>query len=298
MVKWHFIIAAIIIYSPYVVCPVNASDKNMDANLEKSVGPASVKIKSGNVLIRIDGPKMWTISRIEYKDTLLGVEDSAYGTVFKFTDIGFIGTGHFLDRPDGKENVKQLDFYIDGKKIENPPEQLIAKNFKLHKQSTILDCNLDSTVELHHNFIYETAIINTAKKVPLDVMYNFMHAWIPTASDILAHSTTGQELKEKFDDVTRKEFVLKDLEWAAVYDVNSGKGAVSFILSKPQTGGGDLLIVSASKVYRKYYLMSFANQSIPPEFVGTYKMVTAFFEAPKDKWADMVRRVAEKLRKN
>jgi len=296
MGKWRLILAAIIITSPCV--SANAPDKNVDSNITKSIGPASVKVKSGDVLIRIDGPKMWTISRIEYKDTLLGVEDSAYGTVFKFTDIGFLGTGHFLDRPDGKENVKQLDFYADGKKLDNPPEQLNVKSFRLHKTSTILDCNLDSSVILHDNIICEIANINTTKKVSLDVTYNFMHAWIPCASNVLAYSRTGQELNEKFDNEGRKEFLLKDLQWAAVYDANSCKGAVSYLLAVPKQGGGDLLIVNAPNVYRKYYVMSFVNQPLEPGFNGIYKMVTAFFEAPEEKWTNEARRVAEKLRTN
>src|SRR4051812_8123033 len=45
------------------------------------VRPTSLTASVGDVLVRIDGPKLWTLSRIEYKQVILGVEDSAYGSV-------------------------------------------------------------------------------------------------------------------------------------------------------------------------------------------------------------------------
>ena len=273
----------------------NAS-MSADANKAVPIGPASVKASCGDVLVRIDGPKMWTISRIEYKGALLGIEESAYGTVFKFPNIGFLGTGHFLDRPDGREDVKKLEFYLDGKKMNLPAERVNGKEFKLHKVSRILECELDSIIELQNNRIYETAAIAANKQVPLDLVYNFMHAWTPSATGVLAHSRSGEELSTVFNDAGRKEYLLKNIEWAAVYDANSGKGAVSRLIAAPAVGDTDLLIVNAPKVYRKYYVMSFVNQTVSASFTGTYKMVTGFFEAPADKWQEVARKVAVELK--
>jgi len=292
-------ITAVLLFNVMVaILPVYALEKAVDSNSSGVIGPASVTVLCDNVLIRIDGPKMWTPSRIEYKGTLLGVEDSAYGTVFKFPEIGFIGTAHFLDRPDGREDVKKLEYFLDDKKLDLPGQNIKGNKFRLCKVSRILECGLDSVVELRNNCIYETTVITTGKQVPLELVYNFMHAWTPIATAVLAHSYDGNELDKTFDDAGRKEYLLKDLEWAAVYDANSCKGAVSYLITKPTVGGADFLIVNAPKVYRKYYVMSFVNQTVPAGFSGTYKMVTGFFEAPLDKWQEAARKVASELSRN
>src|SRR5882724_5039456 len=86
-------------------------------NERKALGPPALKISCGDVLLRIDGPLKWTINRIEYKGTPLAIENSAYGTVFLFPGIGFIGSGHLLDRKDGAEDVLGLEMYLDDKKL-------------------------------------------------------------------------------------------------------------------------------------------------------------------------------------
>ena len=86
--------------------------------------PTSLTAKVGDVLVRIDGPKLWTLSRIEYKGALLGVEDSAYGTVVNIRNVGNLGTAHFLDVPGHpgeveKEQVHELRFFIDGRQLRD-----------------------------------------------------------------------------------------------------------------------------------------------------------------------------------
>jgi hypothetical protein len=52
-----------------------ASQKEGRLDNVETTSPPSLKVTCDDVLIRIDGPKMWTLSRIEYKGTLLGIED-------------------------------------------------------------------------------------------------------------------------------------------------------------------------------------------------------------------------------
>src|SRR5215212_3429038 len=61
--------------------------------------PSSFTAIVGDLLVRIDGPKLWTLSRIEYKQTIMGVEDSAYGSVVTYPVGQHLGTAHFLDVP-------------------------------------------------------------------------------------------------------------------------------------------------------------------------------------------------------
>jgi hypothetical protein len=274
------------------------AEELMDANSLKTIWPESLKVTCGDVLVRIDGPKMWTLSRIEYKGTLLGVEDSAYGTVLNFTNIGFIGTAHKLDRPDGQEDVQSVEFYLDDKKVVPQQDSISGTSFKLIKKSRILNVAIENITELSNNRIYETAIVKAAEETQLKVAYHFMHAWTPTATAFLACSADGNELQDELmdsNDDKGKHYVVKDLAWIAVYDGPSGRGIVSCLLEKPAVGGANSLLVNAPAVYRKCYVMCFEDKSLPVGFDGKYEMVTGFFEAKPDKWQDVARKLSQDM---
>jgi hypothetical protein len=281
-----------VICSVVISLSAYAAGRDAEPNNMKTIGPPSVKVSCGDILIRIDGTKMWTIRRIEYKGTLLGIEDSEYGTVLTFPGIGHIGVGHTVDRPDGAEEVRVIEFYLDGKRIQNPPDAITGTNFRLVKKSHILNTNIENITEMRADRIYETAVLKTTKEVPLNQAYHFMHAWTPTATAFLAHAEDGKELEDVFGNDQRKEYGLGRIVWIAVYDVNSGKGAISYVIEKSAEGGADLLIVNAPGVYRKCYLRTFANKTVPADFNGRYRMVTRFFETPADKWQDAARKLA------
>ena len=96
--------------------------------------PASVTATIGNVTVRIDGPKLWTLSRIEYKGTILGVEDSAYGTVINIKDVGFIGTAHKEVEP---EDVTELDFFLNSRAHPFSNTDVRGESFRVERRSRI-----------------------------------------------------------------------------------------------------------------------------------------------------------------
>jgi hypothetical protein len=278
------------------LCDCMADDKSKkDAERELvNINASTLTIVCGDISLGISEWKMWTMNGIEYKGAKLATTDSSYGTVFGFPDIGWIGAAH---KDIEIEALRELTLYLDGKALTSLPARMQGESFKICKSSRIRDFALQSTVEIRNNRIHDTTVINTEKDVPLDVVYNAMYAWTPSATGVLARSHSGEELNALFDDAGRKEYSLKDLEWAAVYDSNSGKGAVSCLVDAPAIGGADLLIVNAPKVYRKYYLMSFAGQIVPAGFSGTYKMATGFFEAPAEQWQATARKRANEIRR-
>ena len=272
---------------------LNAADTRAE-----QLGPRSFKIQCGDVLIRIDGPKKWTLSRIEYKKTLLATEESAYGTVFQFPGIGLFGTGHILDVNDGAEDVEKLEFTVDGEPTNPAIEQMEGEKFRLHKVSRIRNFQLDSIIELHDNRLSEQVVIHTSKQIPLDLVYNFMHAWSPTATAFMSGKKGQPEIMgdlKDTNDVSGVQYINKLMDWVAVYDGPSRKGAVSYVLQAPETGTTTMFIKNCPKIYRKFYLMSFASQIVPADFTGTYKMVTAFFESEPNKWHDTARTLAHEL---
>ena len=116
--------------------------------------PTSLTASIGDLLVRIDGPKLWTLSRIEYKGTILGVEDSAYGTVVTFPGTKHLGTAHFLDVPGHPgeiemENVTDLRFYLDGQLLRNLTDtmSISGKSFRVERISKIRTFDLDSVLD-------------------------------------------------------------------------------------------------------------------------------------------------------
>jgi hypothetical protein len=259
-------------------------------------GPRSVLAACGDVAIRIDGPKLWTISRIDFRGVPLSTENSAYGTVLSFPGAGIIGSGH-LDK--GKEDVTRLEFLVDGKPVESPPERVNCRSFELKRRSRIREFALQGSVAVRQDRLYEQVTISSGAPVALDFLYNFMHAWLPTVSDFVAENEGSGIVRGHLPDeeqFQREFFVKQQLKWIAIYLQSLHKGAVSVLLERPAAGGAEALIWNVPPYYRKFYLKSFTGQTPPANFRGTYRMVTGFFDAQPDDWEAAARTLAEALR--
>jgi len=257
--------------------------------------PASVTATIGDVLVRIDGPKLWTLSRIEYQAAILGIEDSAYGTVINIKDVGFIGTAH---REVEAEEVTDLRFFLDDQPLQFSETDVSGKSFKVQRKSRIRSFHLDSLLELRDNRLYQSVRLRTASAVELKVMYPFMYAWTPTATAFLYGADDGTRVEGKFLGVTAKlkQFDQDGMNWLAVYDRPSGKGVVSRVLARPKVGDSGMRIVDAPGVYRKFYIMCFAEDKVPAGFDETYRIVTGYFESEQATWKMSANKLAEELR--
>jgi hypothetical protein len=168
-----------------------------------------ITVHAGDVSLLLRQTSQWTPGRIDYRKIPMTTERSFYGTVFMFPEIGFIGTGHLENEP---ENLQSLHFFVDGKEIKTPGETIEAdQSFKFHRTSKIRDFDLETTIEIHDNKLYETATIHAHKDVPLKLVYHFMHAWKPEISEFCTH-VGGQTVSGKLNDLEenhRKFFINK-----------------------------------------------------------------------------------------
>ena len=260
--------------------------------------PTSLTATVGDVLVRIDGPKLWTLSRIEHAGALLGIEDSAYGTVVNIRDVGFIGTAHKEVEP---EQVTDIKFFVDGRLLESFTDQMQVhgKNFRLSRESKIRSLHLQSELQVADDQILQSVRITSDTAVDLKVMYPFMYAWTPTATNFAFGSDDGEELAgELLREKTEKPryIIEKTARWAAVYEPASQQGTISCIVGMPHKVEGWLMLADAPEVYRKLYLVCFSEEKLPSGFDGTFKMVTGFFSAEQDRWKDAARKKAEKFK--
>lgn len=276
-------------------------------NAEKSKAsegdrPASVTAHIGDVTVRIDGPKLWTLSRIEYKHALLGVEHSAYGTVLNLKDVGFIGTAH---KEVESEDVTDLRFFLDEKYLPSPPTVVQGNSFKVKRKSRIRSFQLDSLLEVSNDRISQSVRLQTKAAVKMKVIYPFMYAWTPTATNYLFGADSGLQTEGQFSpqDAEQSQVTQSQMNWLAVYDKPSGKGMVSRLLTQHKVGQNEvrsaqMLIVDSPKVYRKFYIMCFSNEEVPAGFDETYRIVTSFFEADEASWKLAANKLAQSLKQS
>jgi hypothetical protein len=265
-----------------------------------NLGPdhKDITVRCGELTLLLRQASQWTPGRIDFRGRPMTTERSAYGTVFNFPGTGFIGTGHLENEP---EPLESLAFFLDGKEIQAPARELAGNRFELSRVSNLRSCRLACRIELKDNRLLETSTVQTTAAVPLNLVYHFMHAWRPAVSGFLAGRDSepepahGGELNDA--PATARQFVINQrVDWIAVYEPESGQFAVSRLLSAPEEGGHISMIWNVPGSYRKYYLKCFDKGTVPANFSGTWRMVTAFGAAGPEDWQGRARALAAALR--
>jgi hypothetical protein len=265
--------------------------------------PQEAVVTIGDVRTRIDGPKLWTMSGLEFQQQVVATEESAYGTVVTIRGAGHLGTAHFLLIPDKpgeveKENVKSLQFFLNDKLVAkfSPNMDLAGDSFRMERESTIRDLALKSTVSLREGILIETERWHALKPIDLKVSYPLMYAWTPAAT----HYAFGNDEGLQKDGVFRKEGksddggLEKNSRWMAVFNAANGKGSVLYLLQSPKDVETVLQWTDAPGVYRKLRVMTFVEKIVPEGFTGTYQSAVGFFTATEADWKKQaVKRAAE-----
>lgn len=260
--------------------------------------PQSLIATIGDVLVRIDGPKLWTLSRIEWRGTLMAVEDSCYGTTIMVPDIGPIGSGHHEIE---SENVVELNFFIDDQPLRSMAAtmNLRGARFRVSRKSTIRSLKLDSILEVHSDVIVQAVHITNERPIELNALYPLMYAWTPRASVYLFGCDNGQEVEGRFltEPQDKAQYTFqRGARWAAVYDADAGIGSVSYVLAEADSGDRLFLLSDAPEIYRKLYLKCFTDSVLPARFDGNYRIILGFFSVAKqDNWKVRARERAREL---
>lgn len=254
--------------------------------------PQKVVVTVGDVRTRIDGPKMWTLSGIDYQDDMMASQESAYGTVFTIRGVGHLGTAHFLDVPGKpgeieKENVTSIEFFVDGRPVTDFSKamELSGQSFRLERTSDMRGEYLQSSISLRDDVLIETVHIRATQPMDLQKAHALMYAWTPAATVGVFGNADGIQRRVTFlqEGATVAE-AIKDMDWAAVYDPTAGKGSVFVVLKKPASDDVQFLLVDSPGVYRKIALYSLIDQIIPIGWEGTYQSAVGFFSAPESDW--------------
>lgn len=263
------------------------------ATTEAAKRPQTLTAKVGDVRIRIDGPKLWTLSGFDYQDQVVAVEDSAYGSVLNLKGVGILGSAHFLDIPGKpglveKEQVTALRFFCDDVPLTEitPQMTVAAKSFRMERESTIRSIHLASQVTLSNNILTESVRLKATQTVDLTVSYPLMYAWSPTMTHYLFGDEKGIQKRGQFLSPPAKaiEGLERTAKWMAVYDSQSNTGAVCYLQNQPGSEEVWLQYTDAPSVYRKLRIMCFSDKAMPAGFDGTYQVAIAFFTAKQADW--------------
>lgn len=258
-----------------------------------------IEVTCGKLTLLLRRDSQWTPGRFDYQGKAMTTEASAYGTVFQVPDVGFIGTRHLENEP---EPLTALAFFVDGKEVAQPGEKIEAeKSFRFVRESRIRQFRLKCEWELWEDRIFETATVEAVEDGDLEYIYHFMHAWKPSVTAYLA-GVDGEGIVDRGDlrdtDGERKFVINRAVDWAAVYEPDSGQFAVSRLISEPEEGKSTSKIWKVPNAYRKYYLTCLSKSSVPAGYSGTWKMVTAFGSCQETGWEEKAAVVAEELQAN
>ncbi len=203
-----------------------------------------------------ESKRQWTPARIDFRGRPMTTERSAYGTVFSFLWVGFIGTAHLENEP---EELQSTNWLMDGRKVAAAETLKGAEDVRFQRKSKIRSFETRSEWLLRNGRLYEAVDVHAASETPLKLVYHFMHAWRPTVSGFLA-GMDGQAdiLSGSLRDtkgVARRFYIEERVDWMAVYEPESGQFAVSRILEVPKEGGARSRIWNVPGTYRQYHLM-------------------------------------------
>ncbi len=274
---------------------ISLADEPLSLAAAADVRPEMVNCEIGNVSFQIDGPKLWTLSGLNYQTNSIATRDSAYGTVLNIIGVGLLGTAHFLDVPGQpgkveKENVTELQFFVDGRQVQPdlPQANLKGQSFRLKRTSVIRTVRLESDVSVENNVLVETVRMQASEDTQLKLSYPLMYAWSPKMTDYLFGDDTGVTTRGSFLTSGAKpgEGLERTARWMAVYDSVNGCGAVCLLLQHPSSEDVWFQYTDAPGVYRKLRLMSFSEKTMPAGFDGTYQSAIGFFNAEPATWEE------------
>ena len=245
----------------------------------------------GDIEVRFEDRSFWTLYRIDYKGTRLCLDrwGSHYGSVANFSGVGFIGSGH-TENED--EQLLDLKLFVDGEPADKTKPAIHCEKIRLVKKSKIRDLVLNTEISVRDGRIIEDVRLKADKPTPVKLIYHFMHPWTPTATEYFAELLDGTLVEGVFTgDGANK--IDKATRWSAIFDGPSGKGAVTRVIEAPEDDDWRTRYWDVPDRYRKHYLVTFQNKTVPADREFHYQVVTVPFEATPEQWKAEAARSAE-----
>jgi len=252
--------------------------------------PAEIVATLGDLQVRFESRSFWTLYRVDYRGTRLGVDrfGSHYGSVALFSGLGFVGSGH-TENED--EQLRDLKLWVDGRATLVPPPAIECRTLRLEKRARLRSLSLATRIDVDSRRIVEDVRLSAEQAAAVDLVYHFMHPWTPTATEYLAELPDGSRVAGRFDgDGTQK--IDKPTRWSAIYDGPSGAGAVTCVLAAPAGDDWRTRYWDKPPSYRKHYFVTNLKRTIPAGEQAHYRVAVQPFAATVEAWPGEAARVA------
>jgi hypothetical protein len=255
--------------------------------------PGEIIADIGDLQLRFESRSFWTLYRVDFKGTRLGLDGwgGHYGSVVRFPEIGFIGSGHTENE---EEQVVDLRLAVDGQPVETPDSLVRCRSLTLRKESRIRSFLLKTEIQIQDNRIIEDVRLRAERPTAVSLIYHFMHPWTTAATHYVAQVPDGTLIEGQFQG-DRGQRIDRAVKWSAIYDETSSKGVVTYVLRTPQDDDWRTRYWDVPDVYRKHYLVTFLNRTVPAGQEFHYRVVVAPFESQQRIWTEAVARVAAEL---
>ncbi len=257
--------------------------------------PRQIVARVGDLEVRFESRSFWTLYRIDYRGTRLGLDrwGSHYGSVASFPGVGFIGSGHTENGE--QEQILDLKLFVNGQPLEEPQPEVNCQSIRLHKRSRIRHLVLTTDLTVRGGRIFEEVRLRADEPQRVNLIYHFMHPWTPTATEYCAELLDGTRIVGQFTG-DRGQKIDQPARWTAIYDAPSGKGAITYTLDAPSENTWRIRYWDVPERYRKYYFVTFPSQTVPAGCEFRYRIVTIPFEAEPPQWLQEATRLAKAAR--
>lgn len=206
-------------------------------------------LKTAKYTVPISARQAWTIQKIEYDGKTVAHERGFYGTVLIPKGGQWWGTGH---TEGGREIVNSLQLTVDGK--DQPVkvgETVVGHRVTLRKESMMWKLKCMAEVTLTDEHVFERTQLEATEDVSLNLLYYFMHCFIPTTTKWTAELPNGDFAAGSLSSSGGFE-VNKDTRWVAQFEPAMNLGILCYT-PKVISGPGSMSKIWNLPHYHKFY---------------------------------------------
>jgi len=238
-------------------------------------GPAAGEQQAGGIrcstehyAVLFDPQPAWTIRQIEFDGRSIAKPTGWYGTVMVPRGGSWWGTGH---GEGGREVVHALKLTVDGQDRPVVPGATCAgTEIRLVKDSSIWKFNCRAEVTITNDHVYERTRLTPNQDCELELLYAFMHCFVPETTAWAAALPDGTVHTGQLDHGGGFS-VNRNVRWLAQYEPQLNVGILCYLPG----AAGDRAI---SKIwnqphYHKHYVQPDTRQIFKQGETLDYVMV-------------------------
>jgi hypothetical protein len=257
-------------------------------------GPvAVVAVETRDFRVEFAGDRAWTFQRILHQGQVVAGPAGFCGTVFASEGGKWIGTGH---NEGGIEQIEKVTLTVDGQPRDLTHQSVYrGEKAVLHKHSRMGPFKLEAIYTVTADTIHEEHRYETLAETKVNVLYAFMHTWLPDSTEWLALKPDGKEVEGIFK--SDSDFELQqDVKWTASYSPKSRRAMLAWY-PRPLKGQGLKTAYWDKTVYHKLYNQIYGNTTIAAGTKFEAVVLIRGIESDPADWKEAARKAAAALEK-